>query len=322
MTTLRCTAAVVLAAILSVLAGGHAAAAHPAPRPNPPSPATNVMGDATGDGRADIWATIGATRWSPSNPRNGATEFYKNMGLRFMSYGGDVMDKQLGRATAMSPTVDWNGDRRADFLVRLDGQLWLYYNLGDGHLARGPQVGSNWDGMDQVIFAGPLNADANQYVIAREASTGNLFAYVMRAGGRLSKVGQVGRGWGQFRFILGPGNNVGDARADLMAIDTQGRMICFAGRGGGAITSTGQCGRGWNGFSHAFVPGDWDGDGRWDLVSIRKVTHPDSSGGPIGGNDAPIIDRAPMYVYRNLGGGKWGAPTMIGYDFYQFGVVA
>lgn len=301
-----------------------AQAAFPAPKPNPPSKATNVMGDATGDGRADIWATIRANRWSASNPRNGATEFYKNMGTtqNFMTYVGDVMNKELGTATAMAPTVDWNGDRRADFLVRKDGMLWLYYNLGDGHLQKGIQVGNNWNGVDQITFAGALNGDSNQYVVARQMSTGNLYAYIMSSGGRLSMVGQVGRGWSQFRFILAPGQFTGDTKADLMAIDNNGIMTCFRGRGGGNISSVGQCGRGWNGFSHALIPGDWDADGDWDLVSIKKLTKPTPYYSPTGGNSAPILEKSPMYVYKNLGGGRWSAPTMIGYDFYQFDVVA
>ena len=115
---------------------------------------------------------------------------------------------------------------------------------------------------------------------------------------------------------------MGDSKHDLMAIDKQGGLWCFQARGGGNITNTGQCGRGWTNFSHVFFPGDMDGDGRYDLVGVKKLTKPDAYGNPTGGASAAKQDKAPLYVYKNMGGGNWGQATMIGYDFYQYDVIA
>ncbi|MGA4670704.1 FG-GAP-like repeat-containing protein [Propionibacteriaceae bacterium Y1923] len=285
---------------------------------------SGVLGDLTGDGQADIIAVVSPTRWSQGNPRRGATDYFPSNGTYWFMDLVKVTDdnKMLMWASAMIPTVDFNGDKKADFLVRMDGQFYLYYNLGHGKFSKGPQVGNNWGGMDQITFAGSLNGDSTQYVVARQVATGNLYAYRMASNGSLNYAGQIGRGWSQFDFILAPGQMMGDAKHDLMAIDKSGRLWCFQGRGGGNISNTGQCGRGWLNFSHVFFPGDMDGDGRYDLVGVKKLTNPDAYGNPTGGNDAAKEDKAPLYVYKNLGGGKWGQARMFGYDFYQYDVIA
>lgn len=286
-----------------------------------------AIGDGTGDGLADIWATMGPNRWKGDTSRNGITEFYINKSYSQQYLYGEPgaqkyrMNKSLATMKAMIPTVDWNGDRKADFLIHMDGQLWMYYNQGNGNLTKGIQVGRNWDSMDTIIFAGALNGDSRQYVLAREKATGNLFAYTMNAKGQLSGIGQVGRGWQKMRFILAPGNMVGDAKADLLGIDGAGNMFCYRGTGNGKITLHNQCGRGWDGFDHALVPGDMDGDGLLDLVSVRKLTDPVGNYNPRDGQGAPET-RGPIYMYRNLGKAQWGKADLIGYDFYQFDVVA
>lgn len=289
----------------------------------------NVLGDGTGDSYADLWAIAWDGRWRLAKKANGLTSFftmvppYQYHGqttIDIMKYPGDV-GYDLHNATSLMPTIDWNGDKWCDFLAIQDGQMYLYYNQGSGYLKKGPQVGRNWSSMDQVTFAGQLNGDGTQYVVAREKSSGKLFGYKMLSNGALTAIGQIGRGWGNMRFILAPGQLVGDKKYDLMAIDTAGNMFCFMGRGLGNLSATGQCGRGWNGFQIATVPGDMNGDGLWDLVSLQKLTHPDYNYSPEEGNDGQPVDRGPIYLYTNQGNGHWSAKHMIGYDFYQYNVL-
>lgn len=308
------------AALVPALAGVPAAQADP-------GPFSGKVGDLDGDGRADVIAVVSPTRWSQSNPRRGATDYftsnYVNGQFWFMDLHKITDDnKMLMWASAMAPTVDFNGDRKADFLVRMDGQFYLYWSKGNGRFTKGPQVGRNWDGMDQITFAGALNGDSTQFVIARQVSSGNLYAYKMAGNGSLTYAGQIGRGWDGFSFIMAPGQMMGDGKHDLMAVDKSGGLWCFQARGGGHISNMGQCGRGWTNFSHVFFPGDMNGDGLYDLVGVKKLTNPDKYGNPTGGNDAAKEDKAPLYVYKNLGGGKWDSAKMIGYDFYQYDVIA
>ncbi|MDN6624830.1 MAG: hypothetical protein L0K84_07335 [Acidipropionibacterium jensenii] len=143
----------------------------------------------------------------------------------------------------------------------------------------------------------------------------------MGVDGALSNVGQIGRNWGGVRFILAPGQLVGDKKYDLMAIDNNGGLFCYRGAGLGKLSNAGQCGRGWNGFQIALVPGDMTGDGLWDLVGLQNLNHPTNMYVPQEGNNGNPTDRGPLYLYENLGNGRWGAKHMIGYDFYQYNVL-
>ena len=146
---------------------------------------SGALGDMTGDGKADVIAVVSPTRWSKTNPRNGATDLFPSNGTQWFMDLVKITDdnKMLSASTAMVPTVDFNGDRKADFLVRMNGQFYLYWSKGNGRFTKGPQVGRNWAGMDQITFAGALNGDSTQFVIARQAATGNLmepFAFRLR----------------------------------------------------------------------------------------------------------------------------------------------
>lgn len=293
------------------------------------STGNNVFGDSTGDKYADIWGIQWDGRWSKMNKANGIASFFsavppymyhQQRHIDIMKYPGDI-GYHMHNVTSLMPTVDLNGDKWCDFLAIQDGQMYAYYNQGSGYLVKGPQVGKNWSGMDQIIFAGQLNGDGVQYVVARSKSDGNLYGYTMGVDGALSNVGQIGKNWGGVRFILAPGQLVGDKKYDLMAIDNNGGLFCYRGAGLGKLSNAGQCGRGWNGFQIALVPGDMTGDGLWDLVGLQNLNHPTNMYVPQEGNNGNPTDRGPLYLYENLGNGRWGAKHMIGYDFYQYNVL-
>ncbi|MFD1047192.1 FG-GAP repeat domain-containing protein, partial [Kibdelosporangium lantanae] len=93
----------------------------------------------------------------------------------------------------------------------------------------------------------------------------------------------------------------GDGRADLVAIDNDGKMYVYHNKGaGGTQTWEGAlyAGYGWN-FRDVLVA-DVNGDHRADLIAIA--------------------DDGNMYVYPNTGGKgtqTWGAPKFVGYG-WQF----
>src|SRR5690242_10188920 len=73
------------------------------------------------------------------------------------------------------------------------------------------------------------------------------------------------------------GDLTGDARSDLAAIDTAGRLWVYPGRavvypGTGTRTRTYfstrfQAGNGWSGFTALVRHGDWNNDGRQDILA-------------------------------------------------------
>ena len=56
----------------------------------------------------------------------------------------------------------------------------------------------------------------------------------------------------------------GDDKADVLAVDSAGRLLMYRGTGAGAFVPGGgvPIGSGWGGFTALLAPGDWSGDGR------------------------------------------------------------
>ncbi len=61
----------------------------------------------------------------------------------------------------------------------------------------------------------------------------------------------------------------GDTKADVLAVDPNGRLLLYRGIGGGAFHPGGALaiGSGWGAFTALLAPGDWSGDGRPDLLA-------------------------------------------------------
>ena len=61
----------------------------------------------------------------------------------------------------------------------------------------------------------------------------------------------------------------GDTKADVLAVDPDGRLLMYRGAGAGAFHPRGALtiGTGWGSFTALLAPGDWSGDGRPDLLT-------------------------------------------------------
>lgn len=220
--------------------------------------ATGLLGEATGDRFADVWGIDAA----------GTLDFHRSTATGLVKVG--VRGQQLQDVSYLAPVEDENADHRADVLYRTksDGSLWLGHNLGNGYLQPGVQVGSHWNVMDQIFYAGHMVAGSStQYVLARRADNGTLWRYVLTPKG-LSNGVQVGHGWGGMRVMMSPGNMWGDSAWDVVAIAQDGTMYGYRTHGG-ALQSMGQVGHGWSSTVSAFVPGDLTGDGRLDMMGVR-----------------------------------------------------
>jgi hypothetical protein len=61
----------------------------------------------------------------------------------------------------------------------------------------------------------------------------------------------------------------GDTKADVLAVDPDGRLLMYRGTGAGAFVPGGglPIGTGWGSFTALLAPGDWSGDGKPDLLA-------------------------------------------------------
>ncbi len=225
-------------------------------RPGTLAGATNLFGEATGDRYADVWAVND----------DGELHFYKghNRGI----FHAGIVDCDL-EVTSLTKVSDVNSDKRADFIGRhADGSMNFYYSTGDGFLRYGYKVGHGWNGMDNIIYAGKLGSSSDEYVIARQVATGDLYRYKISANG-MTGTTKIGHGWSGMKHILSVGNIVGSNYADIIGITKDGKMIAYEGVKNSSFKTYGQIGHGWTQFVDAFVPGDLTNDGRLDLIGVR-----------------------------------------------------
>src|SRR5690606_37061785 len=143
--------------------------------------------DLTGDGKPDIIARQAGTGvlWLyPGNGRGGWLPRTK------VGAGWQTMDA-IGAAGGLA------GDGRAAGLARQagTGALWLYPGNGRGGWLPRTQVGSGWQIMNAIVGPGDITGDGRADVLARQASTGELWLYPGDGrGGWLPRI-KVGVGW-------------------------------------------------------------------------------------------------------------------------------
>lgn len=221
---------------------------------------TGVKGDHTGDGIADVFAVDRAGRLQfHAGSRDGKLTYLGQVGT-----GWDGMDY-------ITQVSDVDGDGRSDLLARRssDDSLWLFRATGNGYLSSWKKMGQNWGSMDMIVPVGSLAGGSTQYVVARRATDGALFRYVMTKDG-LSQIAHIGQNWQGMEQLLSVGDFTGDGRSDLLAIRGDGTLWMYAGTASAGISAGKQVGQGWQGFVLAFSAGDLSGDGRGDLLGQRS----------------------------------------------------
>nr|BFD87277.1 hypothetical protein StreXyl84_66780 [Streptomyces sp. Xyl84] len=237
------------------------------------------------DGTGDLvtLASSGEVSYRPGNGTGGLGE-----SLRAPGWPSSV---------TLVPFGDLNGDRRNDILVRFSsGELRVYHTiLGQSFLTSTPHItlGKGWNQYDVLTSPGDLTGDGRADLIARNASTGELFLYKGTSTGKLSARVRLATNWSGYKKIVGAGDLTGDGRGDLLVQDRSNTLWRYDGTGTGVFKARVKVATGWGASYNVVVGvGDLTGDGKADLVSR------DTSGA----------------LWRNNGNGKgsFGARAKIG----------
>jgi SpoIID/LytB domain protein len=196
-------------------------------------------GDFDGDGRVDVLAVEAAT---------GALWLYPGDGA-----GGLVgTRRQIGSGwntlKMITSVGDFSGDGLPD-LVAVDsaGGLRLYRGNGDGTIRDYVKIGAGWNIFDKVIGIGDLNGDGYSDLVARRTSTTGLVFYLGNGrGGFLPGATNYGNGWDVMSQIASAGDQTGDGRPDLLAIDKNTGILWLYPGNGLALGSRISKGAGWS----------------------------------------------------------------------------
>ena len=192
----------------------------------------------------------------------------------------------------------------ADLLVRMPGgELRRYkgrcgapYKPGNSHTS----LGKGWNAYNVLTAPGDLTGDGRTDLLARKASTGDIYLFAAKSNGTLAAGKKIRSGWKGYRMIVGAGDLTGNGFGDVLALDKAGTLWRYEGRGNGLLKNRVKVFSKWGASYNAVVGvGDITGDGKNDLVERDTA-----------GN-----------LYRNNGNGKgsFGSRTKIatGWKVYK-----
>ncbi|NEA65587.1 FG-GAP-like repeat-containing protein [Streptomyces sp. SID12488] len=170
------------------------------------------------------------------------------------------------------PFGDLNGDRRGDILVRFSsGELRAYRTMrGQAFLTGTPHtsLGTGWNQYNLLTSPGDITGDGRPDLIARKASTGELFLYKGTSAGKLSARVRVAANWSGYKKIVGVGDLNGDGRGELLAQDRSNTLWRYDSNGTGGFRARVKVAVNWgSNYNVVIGVGDITGDARADIVS-------------------------------------------------------
>ncbi|WP_430378925.1 FG-GAP-like repeat-containing protein [Streptomyces sp. B1-3] len=171
------------------------------------------------------------------------------------------------------PFGDLNGDRCNDVLVRFSSGALRTYRPGCGkalttstpYTALGT---SGWNQYNVLTSPGDITGDGRADLIARQASTGDIYLYKATSSGKLSARVKIFSKWSGYKKIVGVGDLNGDGYGDLLALDTSNELWRYMGTATGGFRARVKVADNWGASYNVVVGvGDITGDGRADVVS-------------------------------------------------------
>ncbi len=189
-------------------------------------------GDFDGDGKADVlWRKASdGTMWRISGNGTGG----------WIS-GNSTQIGSFGTADLVFSPGDFDGDAKPDVIWRKgsDGTLWRISGNGTGGWLTGNsiQTGSGWGAYDLIMSPGDFNGDGKADVIARHATSKNLFLFTGNgAGGWLTGVGQqIATGPASADILFSGGRHDDDTANDVLWRSASTKdVFLLAGNGAGA----------------------------------------------------------------------------------------
>ncbi|MBT2527967.1 VCBS repeat-containing protein [Streptomyces sp. ISL-99] len=188
------------------------------------------------------------------------------------AFGSKASGSGWPAGTYAVPFGDLTGDRCNDLLVRMpDGSLRRYTGkcAGGGYSPSGnyAAVSTGWQQYNVLTAPGDLTGDGRTDLIARQASTGDIYLYADNGSGGFKSRVKIRSAWTTYTHITGVGDLNGDGFGDLLARRSDGTLFRYDGTGGGQFKDRVTVFTSWGKTYNAMVGvGDITGDGKGDLV--------------------------------------------------------
>ncbi|MEV3989524.1 FG-GAP-like repeat-containing protein [Streptomyces sp. NPDC049837] len=222
---------------------------------------TTARRDHNGDGVADLVSL------------NSSGVLAVRYGTGAGTLSGAVSGSGWSTSTVAVPFGDLNGDGCNDVLVRMpSGELRAYRpGCGKPLVPSAPytSLGTAWAQFNVLTSPGDLTGDGRPDLVARQATTGDLYLYADDGAGKLKARGRIATNWKAYRAVFGAGDLNGDGVGDLLAVDGANALWRMNGTATGTLKARALVfGNNWGSGRNAFVGvGDLNRDGRADLIS-------------------------------------------------------
>ncbi|MGW0771219.1 FG-GAP repeat domain-containing protein [Streptomyces sp. NPDC002676] len=169
------------------------------------------------------------------------------------------------------PFGDMGADRCAELLVRMpSGELRRYvgkcsgtYTPSNSHTS----LGTGWGAYNVLTAPGDLTGDGRTDLLARKASTGDVYLFAGDGASGLKAGVKIRSAWTGYTKIVGAGDLNGDGYGDVLARDKAGTLWRYDGTGTGLLKDRVKVFSDWGASYNVIVGiGDITGDGKNDLV--------------------------------------------------------
>ncbi|MFG2887627.1 FG-GAP repeat domain-containing protein [Streptomyces sp. NPDC048297] len=187
------------------------------------------------------------------------------------TFSGKVSGGGWSTKALAVPFGDLDGDRCNDVLVRMSDGSLRGYRVACG-LAPKPsmaykKLGTGWNAYNVLTSPGDLTGDGRADLLARKASTGDVYLFAAKSDGTLAAGKKIRSAWTGYTKVVGAGDLNGDGRGDVLARDKAGTLWRYNGTGTGLLKDRVKVASNWGASYNAVVGvGDITGDGRSDLV--------------------------------------------------------
>ncbi|MCT9010394.1 VCBS repeat-containing protein [Streptomyces rhizosphaerihabitans] len=187
------------------------------------------------------------------------------------AFAGKVTGNGWSTKAVAVPFGDLNGDRCNDVLVRMsDGSLRGYKpacGTAPTPSTSYKALGTGWNAYNVLTSPGDLTGDRRPDLLARKASTGDLYLFAAKSDGTLAAGKKIRTAWTGYTKIVGAGDLNGDGIGDVLARDKAGTLYRYNGTGTGLLKDRVKVFSAWGASYNAIVGvGDITGDGKNDLV--------------------------------------------------------
>jgi hypothetical protein len=191
------------------------------------------------------------------------------------TFSGKTSASGWATSTIAVPFGTLSGGDHNDILVRLSNGTLRNYRTNGGALKPSTpytSLGTGWTAYNVLTSPGDLTGDGRPDLLARKASTGDIYLFAGTSAGKLAAGKKIRTAWKTYTHIVGVGDLNGDGIGDVLARRTDGTLFRYDGKGDGTLKDRVTVFTKWGASYNVIVGvGDITGDGKPDLVVRDKA---------------------------------------------------